>query len=378
MIERTSSALTKQLGDFGESFVGAGLRARGFQVVNGNIGGTGIDWIAVKRASSGEIIDIRLVEVKTRQGFPEFKLAQTSDRLQLSDSWTKPRLERIVRDHPDTNIRRLAKEVLEAMTARPEIVHRELHGIAVQSNKYLVMTVDEAGRVTRVAAEGRLTSLLKMLSKRGTSQETRAAAIRHLAQFDQLRAVTGQTGAELPSLAKAGATGLKGLVKETKLPLGSKITTPTATVIVQDAASARNWAIQLAKQPGVLAAGFTFAVDEAFTGWSYYKGDLSKADLQRQTIQNGIKAATVGITTQLVCLLAPTPHGLVVIGVAIVAYLAADQVIYAYDRAFVPKAPKADELAGIAPEHCHSFPMLDDMATGKVQAKPPHIMLTSN
>jgi len=67
MIERTSSPLTKQLGDFGESFVGAGLRARGFQVVNGNIGGTGIDWIPVKRASSGRIVDLRFVEVKTRQ-----------------------------------------------------------------------------------------------------------------------------------------------------------------------------------------------------------------------------------------------------------------------------------------------------------------------
>jgi|GEM_PF-4269205 len=37
----------------------------------------------------------------------------------------------------------------------------------------------------------------------------------------------------------------------------------------------------LAKQPGMLAAGITFAVDEAFTGWDYYQGNISGADLQR-------------------------------------------------------------------------------------------------
>ena len=367
IIERTGSAITKQLGDFGESFVDAGLRARGFQVADGNIGVKGIDRIAVKRASNGEIVDIRFVEVKTRQGLPEFNLAVTRDGTQLSDGWTRPRLERIVREHPNANTRRLANEVLETMKARPEIVRRELHGIAVQSNKYVVMTVDKAGRVTGVAAEGRLTSLLKMLSNRGTSEETRAAAIRHLAQFDQLQAAVAKAGAEPTVVTRRG---FEGLAKQAKLLPTGEVTAPPTTVIVEDAAGAKNWAIRLAKQPGVLAAGITFAVDEAFSGWNYYHGDLSKADFQRQTGQNGIKAATVGIATQLVYILAPTPHGLVLIGVAIVVYVATDQAISAYDGVFVPQAPKAAELAGIVPDRYISAPMLDEVATGKSRAMP--------
>lgn len=366
MIERTGSAIAKQLGDFGESFVDAGLRARGFEVVDGNIGVNGIDRIAVKRASNGEIVDIRLVEVKTRQGLPEFNLAVTRDGTQLSDGWTRPRLERIVREHPNAHTRRLANEVLETMKARPGIVRRELHGIAVQSNKYVVMTVDDAGRVTGVAAEGRLSSLLKMLSNRGTSEETRAAAIRHLAQFDQLQAAVAKAGTEPAVVTKAG---IKRLEQAKLLPTG-EVTAPPTTVIVEDAAGAKNWVIRLAKQPGVLAAGITFAVDEAFSGWNYYNGDLSKAEFQRQTGQNGIKAATVGIATQLVYIVAPTPHGLVLIGVAIVAYVATDQAISAYDGVFVPQAPKAAELTGIAPARCISAPMLDEVATGKSRAMP--------
>ena len=79
----------------------------------------------------------------------------------------------IITGHPDANARRLASEVLEQVKARPEIVRRELQGIAVKPNKYVIMTVDDAGRVTGVASEGRFTSLLKDLSTRGTSAETR-------------------------------------------------------------------------------------------------------------------------------------------------------------------------------------------------------------
>ena len=366
-IERTGAVVTRQLGDFGESFVAAGLRARGFQVADGNIGVNGIDHIAVKRASSGGIVDIRFVEVKTRQGLPEFKLAVTRDGTQLSDGWTRPRLERIVREHPNAATRRLASDVLETMKARPAIVRRELHGIAVQSNRYVVMMVDDAGHVTGMVAEGRLTSLLKMLSNHGTSEETRAAATRHLAQFDQLQAVVAKTGAEPLVVTKAG---FEGLAKQAKLLSTRKIAVPPATVIVDDTAGAKTWAIRLAKQPGVLAAGVTFAVDEAYSSWDYYKGDLSKADFQRQTGQNGIKATTVGIATQLVYILTPTPHGLVLVGIAIIAYVAADQAISVYDGVFVQKAPKAAELTGIIPDRYTATPMLDEVATGKSRAIP--------
>jgi len=360
--------VTKQLGNFGESFVDAGLRARGFEVINGNVGVNGIDRIAVKRAASGKFTDIRFIEVKTRQTVPDFNLAVTKNNgPQLSEQWTMNNLGRMVREHPDPTARRLAGEVLEQMKARPEIVHRELHGIAVESNKYLVMTVDDTGRVTGVAAEGRLTSLLKMLSTRGTSEETRAAALRHLSQFDQLQTAVARTGSESVALSKASAQGFEGIANQAKFTAGRGFVAPKTAIVVEDATAARNWAGNLVKQPGVLAAGITFAVDEAFTGWEYHKGNISNADFQRQTAKNGVKAATVGVAIQLVYVLAPTPQGLILIGVGIVAYVAADQAIAAYDAAFVPKAPAAVELDGIIPAACIATPMLDDVATGRVR-----------
>jgi hypothetical protein len=62
---------------------------------------------------------MRFVGVKNRQGLSEFNLAVTCDGTQLSGGWTRPRLERIIREHPDANTRPLANEVLETMKARP-------------------------------------------------------------------------------------------------------------------------------------------------------------------------------------------------------------------------------------------------------------------
>ena len=306
------------------------------------------------------MVDIRFIEVKTHQSIPEFKLAVTKDGPQLSEGWIRSRLERLVREHPNVDTRRLAEEVLEQIKARPEIARRELHGIAIESNKYVVMTVDEAGRVTGVAAEGRLTSLLKMLSTRGTTEETRVAALRHLSQFDQLQATVAAAQAESVPAARAGTQGLRVLAQEAELPAVREIATPATATIVEDVHAARGWATKLATQPGVVAAGMTFAVDEAFTGWDYYKGTLSVADFQRRSAENGFKAATVGIATQLVYIFAPTPHGLVLIAVAVVAYVAVDQAIAAYNEVFVPKAPQAAELTGIVPARCRTVRMLED------------------
>lgn len=367
-LERTPDLVTKQLGNFGESFVDAGLRARGFEVIDGNVGVNGIDRIAVKRAPGGELTDIRFIEVKTRQTVPDFDLAVTKNNgPQLSEQWTQNNLGRIVNEHPNPDARRAAGDILEQMKAKPEIVRRELHGIAVESDKYIIMSVDDAGRVTGVAAEGRLTSLLKMLSSRGTSEETRAAAIRHLAEFDQLQAAVANAGSTPAALAKSSVQGIDGIASRMKVPVGSGLATPKTAIVLQDKKAASNWAMSLVKQPGVLAAGITFVVDEAFTGWEYYKGNINGATFQRQSAQNGIKAVAVGVPTQLVYILAPTPHGLALIGVGIVAYVAADQAVKAYDNTFVPKAPMAAELAGIIPDDCISVPMLDEVAAGRAR-----------
>ena len=370
---------TKQLGEFGESFVEEGLRARGYTVSNGNVGNTGIDRIAVKRGPDGRLIDVRIIEVKTRQTGTDFPLDTTKTHgKQLSDEWITHNLERIAADHPDAATRRLAKEILRERKLRPWIVRRELHGISVQGNKYLIQNVDDLGRVTGTIAEGRVTDQLSKLASRGTTAETRAAAVRHLAKYDQLAKATSG-GAKViltnPWWPPYGPDPFPGpprrpwprtpqtpdfpILRATR---GPRVTTTNApqAVIVRDQTAAREAIKALAKSPGVVAGAVTFVIDEGFTAWEYYNGTINTATYQQQSVDNAIKAAAVGAATGVVYLCMSTPHGLVLAGVAIVTYLAADWAISAYNDAFGSKPIHLDELTGLIPMECLNFPMIDD------------------
>ncbi|MSR29828.1 MAG: hypothetical protein EXS03_09730 [Phycisphaerales bacterium] len=364
-LEQTASAASRQLGAFGESLVDAGLQARGFEVFNGNVGVNGIDRIAVKRAASGELTDIRFIEVKTRQAAADFSLAQTKNSgRQLSNEWIGNGLDLIIDGHDDPTLRSLAKETQGRLKATPSLLRRELHSIAVDSNKYIISSVDAVGAAeARVAArvvEVRLTDLLGELSKRGTTKSTRAVASQHLAQFDQLQTAGARSASRQAALAKVSSEGIDGLVTRAKLPL-SRGTAAPRTVVVESATAARSSMIALARAPGVAATGLTFAVDEAFTAWDYYQGDINKAAFQRQTAQNGVKAVAVGAAIQLVYFLSATPHGLVVVGVGIAAYVAADLAITAWDAVFVPETLLDSDFAGLIPDECIAMPIMDDL-----------------
>ncbi|MSR19339.1 MAG: hypothetical protein EXS00_09325 [Phycisphaerales bacterium] len=361
----TESAASRQLGAFGESFVHAGFQARGFEVFNGNVGVNGIDRIAVKRAAWGELTDIRIIEVKTRQALPDYALQYTKNSgRQLSNEWIGNGLDRIVAGHDDPTLRNLAKEIQARWKANPSLLRRELHSIAVDSNKYIISSVEGVGaaeaRVAARIAENRLTGLLGELSRRGTSTATRAAASKHLAQFDQLQTAATRSVSRQSALTKVSSDGIDGLVTRAKLPL-SRGTAAPRTVIVESTSAAKSSMIALAKAPGVAATGLTFVVDEAFTAWDYYQGDINKAAFQRQTAQNGIKAVAVGAAIHLVYFLSATPHGLVVIGVGIAAYVTADLAITAWDAVFVPETLLDSDFAGLIPDECTAMPIMDDL-----------------
>lgn len=372
LIEKTHDVVSKQLGDFGESVIGAELRARGFEVFNGNVKGTGIDRVAAKRGPGGMLTDIRLVDVKTHQTIPDFRLGTTKmNGPQLSDTWIRNNLKRIVSKHADANARRLATEVLDQMQSQPQIIKRELHGIAVDSNRYVVMSVDASGRIRSISSDGRLTDLLKGLATRGGTLETRAAALQHLAKFDQIKRGARGAISESSTISSVSADGLAGIATRTKLRGARVVPAMRGAVIVKDVNAAKHWGARLASKPGVLAAGFTLIIDESFTAWEYHSGTISGADFQRQSAQNGVKASFVGIATQLVYVLVPTPGGLVLVGVGIVAYVAVEQGIKVYDSYAIPAAPSASELRGIAPEWAINTPMISDFASERASASSP-------
>jgi len=370
-IEQVLSPVSRQLGAFGESLVDGFLRARGFEVIDGNLGIHGIDRIAIKRAANGELVDVRFIEVKTRQTGADFKLSMTQNSgPQLSDTWLKERLKRLAAEHPDIQTRNTLRQVLAAMERRPEIIRRELHGVGVAVNRYVILNVDKAGRITGEIAQMRLDTVLKGLAEKADSPAVRKLAAQHLAQFESIRKALAPAGSESAALVQAGREGMRGLARHAGIAANGAASAPETAVIVRGPAAAKEWVKWVARQPGVAAAGLAFAVDGTLGAWEYYRGRITTAEFQRQTAQTAFKSAVGGLATQLVYVLAPTPHGLVVMGVAVVAFIVAEQAVALYDRVFTPSAPPAGELAGIVPEACIRVPMLEDVAAGRAEGGP--------
>ncbi len=362
-IERIGAALAKQLGDFGESVVAAGFRARGFEYCDTNIKGRGLDGIAWKRGADGLLSDVRLVEAKTRQTAPDFRLAGTNGGLQLSDRWLTPRLKQIAAEHPDSAVREVARDALAELQNGSAIVKRELHGIAVGSDRYVVLAVNGEGKVTGVEGDMGLTRLFRDLATRGTTDETRTAAVNFLGQFDQVKAAVMQ-GDDQSALIPASARGaFEGLTQRVGTPVTNESMGRTA-VIVEGQAGARQWIARVVKSPGVGAGAFAFALDESAAGWQYYQGDTNWREFRDQTTRNGVKAGAVGLAVGAVYLVSASPQGLVVVGVAIIAYIATDDAVSAIEDAMTPKVLYARELEGLVPKQCIERPTIEEVAKG--------------
>jgi len=310
-LESDGRIVTKQLGDFGESIIDAEFRARGFEVLNGNIGDKGIDRIALKRGTNGELNDVRIVEVKTRQTDSDFSLSNTKNGPQLSDSWTQYNLERIVREHPDARMRQLAGEVLEKTRSQPAIVTRELHGISLKSNRYYVWNVDGAGQRMSVA-EGRLKDLLEGLSVRGTTVETRAAALRHLSQFDQLQ--TAST-AEVEKVLSASTSAVRGCAL--------RAAGGTAVIVL--------------------------VTDGAVICYRCANGELTPLQAQEAGTEAVAKAGTVGLATYGMVLLGATPVGITVIVVGGVVYVLVDYAIDELRSSYTSSPMTAAQIDEVMP-----------------------------
>lgn len=357
-----------QLGQFGESFVQNTLQSRGFQTVNGNVNGTGIDAIAIKRGPDGRILEVRFIEVKTGSNAATGSLNSTTQGKQLSDQWIRHNLQRAAMEHPDPNMRRMAAEVLEFTKKNPSKVYRELHRVLVGAEKYIVNTVDDLGRVVGTASEESLTRLLEKLAHSDkVSEAVRRWAQRHLEFLKELKAAIAK------GLSKGGsqsiAEGARGLARKAGLPVDGVLTPIDEEIVIETRPPVvkEKSILRLAKQPGVLAAGFTFAADQGVATWQYYRGSISTAEFQRQTAQAGITAGVVGVATQLVYVLAPTPHGLVLVGVGIVAYVGTGAAISLWDSLFGHSALSASELEGILPVGFVAAPTIEDAAAGRAR-----------
>ena len=105
---------------------------------------------------------------------------------------------------------------------------------------------------------------------------------------------------------------------------------------------------KLIRSPGVGAGVVTFAVDSGISVYQYLDGDINKSELAEEIQDASIKAAAVGLAVQAVYILSATPSGLVVVGVAIVTYVAADAVVTHFREKHSGRYLKVEDLRGIA------------------------------
>jgi hypothetical protein len=374
-VMRHQKDFASQLGQFGESVVNAAIRARGYEVIDGNIDGRGIDLIAAKRNPSGALVDLRFIEVKTRQGVPNFQLATTTDGRQLADDWILPRLKRIADDHLDAGSRKFSEDAIAFLELRPNAIRRELHGVAVEADRYLVMSVDPTGRVMGVVHEEPLTKVLESIARDGESSEVRKQAIQHRSQYERMQSTVRSKTSN--KYAETHSRGVRTLASKQGLIIGQESRMPAMSVIAKNSTSPTSWAKHFASRPGVLASGVTFVVDEVDDAWEYYEGSISSADFVRRSEQNGVKAAIVGMATQIVYFLTPTPSGLVVAAVGWIVYVAVDYAIAAYDSAYLPSVATASDLRGIIPDSAINTPMIEDVASGRMRVKSLEEMILS-
>ena len=178
-----------QLGRLGESFVRESLRASGYEVHDANLNNRGIDLLAVKRDPRGELVDVRPIEVKTRSQGVSFRLETTQDGPQLCQvdrQEARPTDAGALRSRPAPA--RVRGPVLEGRSSR------EGSGPSFTASRSATMCIRcfasnrSRGPSGAWRARERSTRFLKRIAEADVHPATRQAAIRHLQQFDQIRA----------------------------------------------------------------------------------------------------------------------------------------------------------------------------------------------
>ncbi|MBX3422259.1 MAG: hypothetical protein KF752_11955 [Pirellulaceae bacterium] len=188
---RSSGTWRTSVGAWGENFSDQVLRLRGFNEIHEVKHGSnnGIDRIAVKRSPTGQIKDVKFVEVKTtRSSRPKLGHSRYGGR-QMSRRWLAANL-RIMRNSGDPALRSLALAISR---------FRKAADVPIESMGEVIHVNSKSGRLTGYTADGRTMSygqsierLLKNIQAKAGSTTARYWATRTLAQFDQIRA-TGMT-----------------------------------------------------------------------------------------------------------------------------------------------------------------------------------------
>ena len=159
----------------------------------------------------------------------------------------------------------------------------------------------------------------------------------------------------IPQIARRSSSSIK-----------SQISTKEVAIVLTGTPETRSIVSRVVRAPGIAAGGMTFAIDSGIEVYKYWDGQTNKTELAEGIQDALLKASVVGTSVQVLYLLAATPQGMVVMGVAIVSYIAADAIISHIREEYGSRYMKIKDLQGIAPK---SFldnlePTLADIAKG--------------
>ena len=166
------------------------MESRGFKVFQPDpkIGSQGIDALGRKKDASGNIIQVKLSEVKTRKDYlaGEADLIDTKTGKQMSSRWVKPRL---------TELAKRSDEVGDAARFgllnfdNQKKVSRELISYDVFNDKYRISNITETNGKLNLSevSSGKTNTVLKDLSNRSRSSKTSNWLDEQIRNYEQIK-----------------------------------------------------------------------------------------------------------------------------------------------------------------------------------------------
>ena len=96
---------------------------------------------------------------------------------------------------------------------------------------------------------------------------------------------------------------------------------------------------------GVYSGLAVLAIDSSISSYNYLKGNIYSSEFERQIINNTIKASSVSAVESLVMFIIPSPHGLIILGAGVGAYILVDTALEKYKHYKEKHFLNANDLA---------------------------------
>jgi len=292
---RTKSTYNRTFGDWGEEFAEKILRDSGYEVFEFKVGSNqGIDRYAFKRNWLGQIVDIRLVEVKTvRKSAPT--PSPTKYGKQGSPEYIEEKI-RELKNHSDPKARKVANEI-EQFCKKSKKQLADLYQVFHINLDNLKLTTYANDFRTELSSFDIERNMKNLISK-ASNAERKAIAIKSLQTFDQMKALnqrsylldTGKQRARKSTAAKLTRKPPSGKVKSAIPDIKNKKATKKILAKVTGKAAGK----------ALIFVGVALDAKEFFDiERAYRSGSISvrQRNIQHAAASGGLAGAIAGAAT---------------------------------------------------------------------------------